>query len=124
MKIREKLIGILTGAATNGLSLNTRIETEKLADLLLKNSVTVLSEDEIILTRKEIEALSRYEENRKTATCSTSVVHGRWMGKKKNDPLYVSKNAPHCSVCNYMSFIRYDYCPNCGAKMDAERREG
>ena len=42
---------------------------------------------------------------------------GEWVTKDLNNPLYESKKAPHCSNCEYMSFIRYDYCPNCGAKM-------
>ena len=42
---------------------------------------------------------------------------GEWATKDLNNPLYESKKAPHCSNCEYMSFIRYDYCPNCGAKM-------
>jgi hypothetical protein len=67
MKIREKIIGILAGAASNGLSLDTRIETERLADFLLENDVTILAEDEIILTRAEIAALNEYEEMRKNA---------------------------------------------------------
>jgi hypothetical protein len=44
-------------------------------------------------------------------------VEGEWVTKDLNNPLYESKKAPHCSNCEYMSFIRYDYCPNCGAKM-------
>ena len=45
---------------------------------------------------------------------------GEWATKDLNNPLYESKKAPHCSNCEYMSFIRYDYCPNCGAKMKGE----
>ena len=62
MKTRANLIGILAGAASNGLGLDTRIETERLADFLLKNGVTILAEDEIILTRAEIDALNEYSE--------------------------------------------------------------
>ena len=42
---------------------------------------------------------------------------GEWIVKDLNNPRYESKKAPHCSICGYMNFIRYDYCPNCGAKM-------
>lgn len=42
---------------------------------------------------------------------------GEWIVKDLKNPMYESKKAPHCSNCGYMSFIRYDYCPNCGAKM-------
>ena len=51
------------------------------------------------------------------------VRHGEWAIEDLNNPLYESEKAPHCSICGYMSFIRYDYCPNCGAKMDGERSE-
>ena len=51
------------------------------------------------------------------------IVHGEWVKKDLNNPLYESKQAPHCSICGEMSFIRYKYCPDCGAKMDGERRE-
>lgn len=42
---------------------------------------------------------------------------GEWVIKDLNDPFYESKKAPHCSNCGYMSFITWDYCPNCGARM-------
>ena len=65
----------------------------------------------------------RYDINEVPTADVVEVRHGEWAVKDLNNSLYESKKAPHCSVCNYMSFIRYDYCPNCGAKMDGERRE-
>ena len=38
------------------------------------------------------------------------VRHGRWKS--------YTKNLGECSNCGYVVSIRYDYCPNCGAKMD------
>ena len=38
------------------------------------------------------------------------VRHGRWES--------YTKNLGECSNCGYVVSIRYDYCPNCGAKMD------
>jgi hypothetical protein len=64
--------------------------------------------------------------NRLEAMPAADVVevrHGERVVKKLNNPFYESKKSPHCSECNYMCFIRYDYCPNCGAKMDGERSE-
>ncbi len=67
-----------------------------------------------------------------TAKCQIAAVpaadvvevrHGEWVVKDLNNPLYESKKAPHCSVCGEMSFIRWDYCPDCGAKMNGERKE-
>ncbi len=49
------------------------------------------------------------------------VVHGYWIedterhifGRKKNDL---------CSNCRtYTGIVKFNYCPNCGAKMDLER---
>ena len=59
----------------------------------------------------------------KAKTDVVEVRHGEWVKKDLNNPLYESKQAPHCSICGEMSFIRYKYCPNCGAKMDGERGE-
>ena len=47
------------------------------------------------------------------------VVHGRWV-YEHDDPVLLP-----CSVCGYQVY-RYNnthYCPECGAKMDGERRE-
>ena len=46
------------------------------------------------------------------------VMHGRWV-YEHNDPVLLP-----CSVCGYQVY-RYNnthYCPECGAKMDGERR--
>ena len=46
------------------------------------------------------------------------VVHGKW--------LYVETDDEHfflCSVCNNKEYWESNYCPNCGAKMDAEQEE-
>lgn len=49
-------------------------------------------------------------------SCSTTdvqkVKHGKWNK---------SKNQRECSLCGFFYFtnkINYNYCPNCGAKMD------
>ena len=46
------------------------------------------------------------------------VVHGRW---EAIDDCGVTR----CSACkwNFEGCIDYSYCPNCGAKMDGERRD-
>lgn len=71
-------------------------------------------------------------ENVVYASERADVVHGRWMAD--------SDGLPVCSVCDEVAMqrlhcdtlhgaLRYDvrlvktpYCPNCGAKMDGERR--
>ena len=65
----------------------------------------------------------------RTPTADVAEVRrGAWVKKDVTEMLYgdipyESKKAPHCSVCNYMSFIRYRYCPECGAKMDGEGKD-
>lgn len=50
------------------------------------------------------------------------VVHGRWTEAEDGDGAV-------CSVCGedfcnvYLEVERFLYCPNCGAKMDGERKE-
>ena len=53
------------------------------------------------------------------------VVHGEWVeqvkiARKSNiNPLYYYQ----CSLCGVYLAKRANFCPNCGAKMDGERRE-
>lgn len=53
------------------------------------------------------------------------VVHGRWSDAGFGE---LPKHAPYgwaCSACGGISFNNeYIYCPNCGAKMDGERKDG
>ena len=42
------------------------------------------------------------------------VVHGRWKR--------YGRNLGECSNCGEIVNIRYNYCPNCGAKMDLEEK--
>lgn len=45
--------------------------------------------------------------------------HGTWIDKWHT--LWKAE-LPMCSVCNNISFLKSNYCPNCGARMD--EREG
>ena len=50
------------------------------------------------------------------------VVHGRWISQKYSDPegeYYLN----HCSVCCVPNARKRNYCPDCGAKMDGERKD-
>lgn len=53
------------------------------------------------------------------------VVHGRWSDAGFGE---LPKHAPYgwaCSACGGISFNNeYIYCPNCGAMMDGERKDG
>ena len=53
------------------------------------------------------------------------VRHGRWILEREPDG---KPYCFHCSVCDddfhYIGItVAYDYCPNCGAKMDGELNE-
>jgi hypothetical protein len=52
------------------------------------------------------------------------VVHGKWIDE---DPAFAEYFA-NCSVCGYEIDVHnergyFNFCPNCGAKMDGERKE-
>ena len=55
-----------------------------------------------------------------SAVDAVPVIHGKWKEYKDYPGL-----AYLCSECGYFTTMRsYQYCPNCGARMDgAERRE-
>ena len=49
---------------------------------------------------------------------AVEVVHGRWEDAKHAYGFF----SPKCSVCHQFNKYheRYNYCPNCGAKMDGD----
>lgn len=53
------------------------------------------------------------------------VVHGEWINKTIPYRADVEQRVD-CSACKHIFFhtsaLTYNYCPNCGAKMDGERR--
>ena len=53
------------------------------------------------------------------AVDAAPVVHGRWM----NIPDKPEWDQKMCSVCGDYFCCQANYCPNCGAKMDGERRD-
>ena len=53
------------------------------------------------------------------AVDAAPVVHGRWM----NIPDKPEWDQKMCSVCGDYFCCQVNYCPNCGAKMDGERRD-
>ena len=62
-----------------------------------------------------VDALKRFLLNRPAADVAP-VVHGRWVPTKAP----FMNECKDCSVCGYRTVWghRYNYCPNCGAKMD------
>ena len=65
------------------------------------------------------------------AVDAVPVVHGRWISYPECLAFEGAYHDEHivCSACHSVWNIidndteRFDYCPNCGAKMDGERRE-
>ena len=54
----------------------------------------------------------------KNAADVVEVRHGEWKKLYDKAPRYV------CTACNHLfNNKEYKYCPNCGAKMDGERKE-
>lgn len=54
------------------------------------------------------------------------VRHGRWLLEPTNpydDPGYKNRMIKVCSCCHWSNACKYNYCPNCGAKMDGEEAE-
>ena len=50
-----------------------------------------------------------------------TVVHGRWINKTNHNRAVVEQRVD-CSACGHIfwhtSAMSYNYCPNCGARMD------
>ncbi len=56
------------------------------------------------------------------------VVHGRWLEWEKR---FVDRFIPpsnrlgvFCTACDKCADSKFDYCPNCGAKMDGDINDG
>ena len=56
---------------------------------------------------------------------AVEVVHGRWIEKQEAIPWCEDDVEVYtvCSVCECYSPGESNYCPNCGAKMDGERKD-
>lgn len=70
------------------------------------------------LEGKAVDKLAGYEELKERGLIKT-VVHGRWIEKP-----YLLGTTRYCSICgeNYgMPHGIFNYCPNCGCKMDKEK---
>lgn len=141
MDIREKLVELISCTPCVGYSSRTAVE--HIADWLISNGVTeqeVLTVAEYIereeirgayekLTRSYVNddpyiADWRFDEMIENLPASdvAPVRHGRW----DIDGVYVV-----CSVCNRLTLSpivkqlpTFKYCPNCGARMDGERKDG
>lgn len=51
------------------------------------------------------------------------VRHARWVLEYTtpyDDPRWKNRALKRCSACGWTNACRYNFCPNCGAKMDEE----
>jgi rubrerythrin len=51
---------------------------------------------------------------------AVEVVHGRWERVK----FFANATLHNCSICGHAEIRTYNYCPNCGAKMDGGNEDG
>lgn len=55
---------------------------------------------------------------------AVEVVHGRWLDGKLNY-ITLSRGNHICSNCRSATgVVKFNYCPNCGAKMDGGNEDG
>ena len=54
-----------------------------------------------------------------TTVDAVEVVHGRWIDTPDEMTKYKCDNPK----CGFPSFVPWNYCPNCGAKMDLEDKK-
>ena len=104
--MRDKLIELIVDVENdlfrqrNNYSDSERIE--KTADYLISHGVTLATDNNV--GGKEAEP----------------VKHGRWLvlGQRTYGS---GRNYTHyCSICGQHGFDDYEFCPNCGCKMDLE----
>lgn len=79
----------------------------------------VIENLDILMNKSELgyvigQAVKRYIKRQPFADVAP-VRHGRWK--------CFGRNLGECSECGEVVASRYNYCPNCGAKMDTEVQE-
>lgn len=90
---------------------------------LLKNEICKNK----IMSRESItQRIFHIIDNQPTADV-VEIIHGKWIDVPLNcDPNYFAYKynlRTKCSVCDFAmprEYLRYNICPNCGAKMDKE----
>lgn len=78
---------------------------------------------DIIVDKEELVKALQYDRDQYRKGYEDAVLdktHGKWIDKWHT--LWKAE-LPMCSVCNNISFLKSNYCPNCGAKMDEGEEE-
>lgn len=83
------------------------IEAENIVEFIDNNSISVNDGYEKTYTLADIRT---YIDDIPTADVA-EVRHGRW---------YNTENGYFCTICDGASYAEYEYCPNCGSKMDVK----
>lgn len=95
------------------------IEREAYLEELKERHDYVMQDPEISKTMKWCEAVcyNRAKDILETLPAAdvVEVVHGRW-----EDHGEYFGFAYHCSACNNAAGLKFNYCPNCGARMDGD----
>ena len=86
------------------------------------------AQEQVVMAGAELTDAELIEEIRKAPIVlkpnvdAVPVVHGRWIDENQDDSL---DPRMRCSICTGVEspLLKWRYCPNCGAKMDGERRD-
>ena len=89
---------------------------DAIALLRKKYEIYEMGDPEVLFSQDFIHKVVSVEDVKNAPTVdAVEVVHGRWI------PQYpTSAFIGHCSVCKTLASLDWNYCPNCGAKMDGD----
>lgn len=97
-------------------------DVSKLKDIILKNQYVLSGATNSIDWGMYTTGIFQAIEEANTADVAP-IRHGEWI--MKPDPYGFFEEIPVCSACGCTTKMRetYNFCPNCGAKMDLEAKE-
>lgn len=111
MTLREKLMHY-----THDLGCGVDLKQEAIATI--EHIAQYMDEDELLHHSRPL-ALAYLA---LTEDTSVPVVHGRWVTHYRSGTTVAEGYVSTC--CDMWNNRKSDYCPNCGAKMDGERKDG
>ena len=84
------------------------IDGDELIELLLSTAITD--------KQREYSECVQYAVQKMPTVDAVPVRHGKWV----DDSNGIEGAWNYCSVCGEQAIDLYDYCPNCGARMDGK----